>query len=99
MRGADKKEFQNIGASTTANFPLEGGIYIVDAVGTAFTAVLNRLGPDHDVAGSAGTFLPVMTTINANGNSPALSLPQGTYQFVVTGTAVSVRVQRIPDVG
>ena len=63
--------------ATSATFPLMGGTYTVDVIGSTFgTVTLQRLGPD------GSTFLTAMTAFAANGTATA-DLPSGTYKLAL----------------
>jgi hypothetical protein len=72
----ENKLFSNISA-TTATFPLDGGKYAVDVIGSTFgTVTLQRLGPD------GSTMLAAMTAFAANGSATA-DLPPGQYKIAL----------------
>jgi len=72
----DSKAFSNISA-TTSPFPLRGGTYTVDVIGSTFgTVTLQRLGPD------ASTWLTALTAFSASGTANA-TLPDGSYRVAL----------------
>jgi hypothetical protein len=72
----DSQSFTNIAATTSA-FPLKGGTYTVDVIGSTFgTVTLQRLGPD------ASTYLTALTAFAANG-SANVTLPPGQYKVAI----------------
>jgi hypothetical protein len=72
----ERKNFSNISA-TTAAFPLRGGQYNIDTLGSTFGSVtLQRLGPD------GSTFLNAASAIVANG-AVVLDLPAGSYRLAL----------------
>ncbi len=69
--------FDNI-AATTAAFTLLGGRYVATTVGATFgTVTIQALGED------GTTYLTAATAIAANGVTPALDLPRGTYRLAI----------------
>lgn len=84
--------FSNIAPSTTANFGLRGGSYWIETKSTgAGTIDLQRLGPD------GSTFTARITQITATAGQQTISLPPGTYRWVVaTFTANYLEITRIP---
>lgn len=92
MRAHESFNFQNISA-TTDSFMLQGGAYVLDAVGNfnGGSATLQRQGPD------GATFITAATALSAVGTSGSLALPPGTYKIALaTATGLSVSVIRIP---
>lgn len=92
MSAGDGAFFSNISA-TTDPFPLDGGVYVVDALATwsSGTVTLQRLGPD------GANYLTAATALSADGTSGGVVLSRGTYRFAVaTATGVYVGVSRVP---
>jgi hypothetical protein len=83
MRAHDSVNFQNISADT-ANFALNGGAYVFDAVGNfnSGSATLQRLGPD------GATFITAATALSAVGTSGSIALPPGTYKLLLPSLSV-----------
>ena len=72
----ESKSFSNINA-TTASFPLVGGKYMLDAIGSTFgTITLQKLG------GDGSTWLTAATAISANGVA-TVDLAPGTYRVAL----------------
>ena len=81
---------ENIDA-TTDPFPLTGGLYGMDYIGTGWgTVTLEKL------AGDGTTYVTAATAFAANGYATAYLAP-GTYRLAVaTATAVYVKIVRVP---
>lgn len=88
----DQVIFSNIAPSTTAAFSLRGGSYWIETKSTgAGTIDLQKLGPDQS------TYTARITQITATAGQQTISLPPGTYRWVVaTFTANYLEITRIP---
>lgn len=88
----DRNVQSNIAPSTTAAFNLRGGSYWIETKSTgAGTVDLQRLGPD------GTTWTARATQITATAGQQTLSLPPGSYRWVVaTFTANFLEITRIP---
>lgn len=87
--------YTNINA-TTAQFPVDAGMYVMDYVAGAWngaSAYLQGVGPD------GATLLTQGSSFTANGHQQLLALGSGQYQFTVTGspTNLDVRLRRVPQ--
>lgn len=88
----DRNVQSNIAPSTTTSFYLRGGSYWVETKSTGTGTIdLQRLGPD------GTTYTARITQITATAGQQTLSLPPGTYRWVVaTFTANYLEITRIP---
>lgn len=88
----DRVVFSNIAPATTASFNLRGGSYWIETKSTGTGTIdLKRLGPD------GTTYTARITQITATAGQQTISLPPGTYQWVVaTFTANFLEIVRIP---
>lgn len=76
--------------ATVGPFTLKGGIYVVSFVRGGSQTVKLQLRVN-------ATFVDVMTALSASGISPALYLPAGQYQIVLsTSDASDVVVASVP---
>lgn len=82
----------NIAPGTTAPFNLRGGLYWIETKSTGTGTIdLKRLGPD------GTTYTARITQITATAGQQTISLPPGTYEWVVaTFTANYLEITRIP---
>jgi hypothetical protein len=89
----DEASFSNISA-TTAAFPLKGGYYLTEVIGTGFGTVdFQVLGPDQ----STWLATPTASHFTANGIVATGYLPPGQYRFAIaTTTGVSCSVSGVP---
>ncbi|TXH47003.1 MAG: hypothetical protein E6Q97_28365 [Desulfurellales bacterium] len=93
MRGTDGN--RQTGLSSTndqVTFRLRGGRYQLQAIATwgGGSATFEMLGPD------GSTYLTVGTAITANGTQ-VVEVPEGTFRWtIVTASAASLAVVRIP---
>lgn len=93
MRAHESFNYSSPTAADSANFQLQGGAYVLDAVANfnSGSITLQRLGPD------GTTFITAATALSANGSSGSIALPPGTYKILVaSATALSVSMIRIP---
>lgn len=93
MRAHDSFNYSSPTAADSANFALQGGAYVLDAVANfnSGSITLQRLGPD------GATFITAATALSAAGTSGSIALPPGVYKIAVaSATALSVSVIRIP---
>lgn len=88
----DQVIFSNIGAVTTAAFALRGGSYWIETKSTGSGTIdLQKLGPD------GSTYTARITQITATAGQQTISLPPGTYKWVIaTFTANYLEITRIP---
>lgn len=88
----DRNVQSNIAPSTTAAFNLRGGSYWLETKSTGTGTIdLQRLGPD------GTTWTARATQITATAGQQTLSLPPGSYRWVVaTFTANYLEITRIP---
>lgn len=102
MRGSDLANNKTVSsgvafaAGTSNPFKVEGGIYVLEAIGT-FAATgfgLQKLGPDD------ATYIAASPLMTANGGSSALYLTGGTYRVFADTASSGIfwRLQRVPDV-
>jgi hypothetical protein len=91
MRSGDSFSASNISADTAA-FPLAGGLYGIDYIGSNWgTVTLQKL------AGDASTYVTAATAFAANGYT-TVNLAPGKYKLAVSSaTAVYVQIVRIPS--
>lgn len=91
----DRVLYSNQAAGTLGPFTLRGGSYWIETNSTgAGTVDLKRLGPD------GSTYTARITQIVATVGQQTISLPPGTYEWVVTGfTANYLEITRIPTAG
>jgi hypothetical protein len=89
---ADRIVFLNQAPGTIGPFVLRGGLYWIETGSTgAGTIDLKRLGAD------GVTFSARITQITAVAGQQTISLPPGTYEWVVaTFTANNLEISRIP---
>lgn len=87
----DQRIDSNVAAGTIGPFPLLGGSYWIETSGTgAGTVDLKKLGPD------GTTYTARITQITATAGQQTISLPPGTYEWVITGfTANYLEITRI----
>lgn len=93
MRAHESFTHSSQTGTSSDNFSLQGGAYVLDAVANfnSGTITLQRLGPD------GATFITAATALSANGTSGSIALPPGVYKLLVASTtALSVSVIRIP---
>ena len=88
----DSVIFSSIGTGTTAPFNLRGGSYWIETKSTGTGTIdLKKLGPD------GTTYTARITQITATAGQQTISLPPGTYEWVVaTFTANYLEITRIP---
>lgn len=88
----DRNVQSNIAPATTAAFTLRGGSYWIETKSTGTGTIdLQRLGPD------GTTWTARATQITATAGQQTLSLPPGSYRWVVaTFTANFLEITRIP---
>lgn len=88
----DRNVQSNIGVGTTTAFDLRGGDYFVQSKSTGTGTIdLQRLGAD------GATWVAAITQITATAGLQRISLPPGSYRWVVaTFTANYLEVIRIP---
>lgn len=84
--------FQNQAAGTIGPFTLRGGSYWIETASTGTGTIdLKKLGPD------GSTFTARITQIVATAGQQTISLPPGTYEWVIaTFTANYLEISRIP---
>jgi len=84
--------YSNVAAGTIGPFTLRGGSYWIEFNGTGSGTVdLKRLGPN------GSTYTARITQITATVGQQTISLPPGTYEWVVaTFTANYLEITRIP---
>lgn len=90
--GGDGKVYSNQAAGTLGPFQLRGGSYWIETNSTGSGTIdLKRLGPD------GTTYTARITQITATVGQQTISLPPGTYEWVVaTFTANYLEITRIP---
>jgi hypothetical protein len=88
----DRVVYTNQAAGTIGPFTLRGGLYWIETASTGAGSVdLKKLGPD------GATFTARITQITATSGQQTISLPSGTYQWVIaTFTANNLEISRIP---
>jgi len=88
----DQIIYRNQAAGTIGPFTLRGGSYWIETAGTGTGTVdLQKLGPD------GSTYTARITQITATAGQQTISLPPGTYRWVVvTFTANYLEITRIP---
>lgn len=88
----DRVVYSNQAAGTIGPFTLRGGSYWIETASTgAGTIDLKKLGPDES------TYTARITQIAATAGQQTISLPPGTYEWVVVGfTANYLEITRIP---
>lgn len=84
--------YSNHAAGTIGPFSLRGGSYWIETISTGNGTIdLKRLGPD------GSTYTARITQITATAGQQTISLPPGTYEWVVaTFTANYLEITRIP---
>lgn len=92
FNGIDRVVYTNQAAGTLGPFLLRGGSYWIETKSTgAGTIDLKRLGPDGTI------FTARITQITATAGQQTISLPPGTYEWVVAAfTANYLEITRIP---
>lgn len=90
--GIDRVVYSNQAAGTIGPFNLRGGSYWIETKSTGSGTIdLKRLGPD------GSTYTARITQITAAAGQQTISLPPGTYEWVVaTFTANYLEIARIP---
>lgn len=88
----DRVVYTNQAPGTIGPFALRGGNYWIETLSTgAGTIDLKKLGPD------GATYTARITQITATAGQQTISLPPGTYEWVVaTFTANYLEITRIP---
>ena len=88
----DRVVYSNQATGTTGSFELRGGSYWIETKSTGTGTIdLQRLGPD------GTTYTARITQITATAGQQTISLPPGTYRWVVaTFTANYLEITRIP---
>ncbi len=88
----DNVIYQNQPAGTIGPFNLRGGSYWIETLSTGTGTIdLKKLGPD------GATYTARITQITATAGQQTISLPPGTYEWVVaTFTANYLQITRIP---
>jgi hypothetical protein len=81
----------NVGPGTIGPFNLRGGLYWIETKSTGTGSIdLKKLGPD------GSTFTARITQITATAGQQTISLPQGSYEWVIaTFTANYLEITRI----
>lgn len=92
FNGIDRVIFKNQAPGTIGPFSLRGGSYWIETLSTGTGTIdLKKLGPD------GTTFTARITQITATAGQQTISLPPGTYEWVVaTFTANNLEITRIP---
>jgi hypothetical protein len=90
--GGDGDTRSNVAAGTIGPFTLRGGLYWIETKSTGTGTIdLKRLGPD------GTTYTARITQIIATTGQQTISLPPGTYEWVVaTFTANFLEISRVP---
>lgn len=92
FNGFDRIVYKNQAAGTIGPFNLRGGSYWIETASTGSGTIdLKKLGPD------GATYTARITQITATAGQQTISLPPGTYEWVVaTFTANYLEITRIP---
>ena len=92
FNGTDRVLYSNQAPATIGPFTLRGGSYWIETKSTGTGTIdLQRLGPD------GSTYTARITQITATAGQQTISLPPGTYRWVVaTFTANYLEIVRVP---
>jgi hypothetical protein len=92
FNGIDRVVESNVAPGTIGPFNLRGGLYWIETKSTGTGSIdLKKLGPD------GTTYTARITQITATAGQQTISLPPGTYEWVVaTFTANYLEITRIP---